>query len=121
MPDLERLRGIAEIEFVALVQSTAIVRDKLRVMLVDSSYIDFWWSTQLPGRYAHHWERRHVDGTIYRHDNMPHPQWQGVTSFPKHFYAEDQQCVIESVIANDPEQAVRQFLEFAARRIAAKG
>ena len=121
MPDLERLRSIAAVEFVALVQSAAIVRDKLRVVLVDSSYIDFWWSTQIPGRYAHHWERRHVDGTLYRHDNMPHPQWQNVASFPKHFHAEDQQHVIDSVIADDPGQAVRQFLEFAARRIAAKG
>jgi hypothetical protein len=73
MPDLERLRRIAETEFLALVRATTILRDKLRVVLVDDSYIDFWWSSQIPGRYAHHWERRHVDGTIYRHDNMPHP------------------------------------------------
>ncbi len=71
MPDLERLRRIAETEFLTLVRSTTILRDKLRVVLVDGSYvdgsyIDFWWSTQIPGRYAHHWERRHVDGTIYR-------------------------------------------------------
>jgi len=80
VPDLDRLRRIAETEFFAVVRSTTIVRNKLRVVLTDDSYIDFWWSTQILGRYAHHWERRHVDGTIYRHDNMPHPQWQGVLS-----------------------------------------
>jgi hypothetical protein len=95
------------------------MRDKLRVVLMDSSYIDFWWSTQIAGRYAHHWERRHVDGTMYRHDNMPHPQWQRVASFPKHFHVEGQPHVVESTIADDPEQAVRQFLAFAASKIAA--
>jgi hypothetical protein len=119
MPDLERLRKIAEVEFPAIVRSTIIMRDKLRVVLMDSSYIDFWWSTQIAGRYAHHWERRHVDGTMYRHDNMPHPQWQRVASFPKHFHVEGQPHVVESTIADDPEQAVRQFLAFAASKIAA--
>jgi hypothetical protein len=52
MPDLERLRRIVETEFVALVQATAIFRDKLRVVLVDGSYMDFWWSRQIPDRYA---------------------------------------------------------------------
>ena len=66
MPDLERLRWIAETEFLSLVRSTTLVRDKLRVVLTDGSYLDFWWSTQIPGRYAYHWERRHIDGTIYR-------------------------------------------------------
>jgi hypothetical protein len=37
MPDLERLRRIAETEFVTLVQATTIIRDKLRVVLVDGS------------------------------------------------------------------------------------
>ena len=42
MPDLERLRWIAEAEFLALVRSTTMVRDKLRVVLNAGSYIDFW-------------------------------------------------------------------------------
>ena len=37
MPDLDRLRGLAETEFLNLVQSTAIIRDKLRVVLADAS------------------------------------------------------------------------------------
>ena len=41
MPDLERLRWIAEAEFLALVRSTTMVRDKLRVVLNDGSCIDF--------------------------------------------------------------------------------
>jgi len=121
MPDLERLRRIAETEFLPLVRSTIMLRDKLRVILVDGSYIDFWWSTQIPGRYAHHWERRHVDGTIFRHDNMPHPQWQAVSSFPKHFHSGDQQSVGDSSLAADPEEALRQFLTYAGSKISAAG
>lgn len=120
MPDLEALRAIVEVEFPAIVRSAAIMRDKLRVVLIDSSYIDFWWSTQIAGRYAHHWERRHSDGTIYRHGNLPHPQWRRVASFPKHFHAEGQPHVAESTIADDPEQAVRQFLAFATGKLIAR-
>ena len=120
MPQLDRLRKIAETEFTLLVRSTVIVRDKLRVVLIDGSYIDFWWSTQIPGRYAHHWERRHVDGTIYRHDNMPHPQWQAVESFPKHFHDRDAHTVIKSNLPSDPEDALRAFLRFAQGNILAE-
>jgi hypothetical protein len=119
MPDLERFRGIAETEFLTLVRSTAILRDKPRVVLVDGSYIDFWWSTQIPGRYAHHRERRHIDGSIYRHDNMLHPQWQRVGSFPKRFHLGNQQTVVESALAADPEEALRQFLTFAGNKTTA--
>ena len=113
MPDLHHLRRIAEHEFPDLVRSTAIFRDKLRVVLVDDSYMDFWWSSQIPGRFAHHWERTHVDGTIYRHDNMPHPRWQKVATFPQHFHHGAQHTVGESDLPSDPEAAVRVFLEFA--------
>ena len=117
MPDLEQLRRLAETEFVTLVQATAIGRDKLRVVLVDGSYIDFWWSRQIPGRFAFHWERGHIDGTIYRHDNMPHLQWQQVATFPKHFHAGDPQTVMESHMTDDPAEAVGQFLTFAKSKI----
>jgi hypothetical protein len=115
VPDLHHLRRIAEREFPDLVRSTAIFRDKLRVLLVDDSYMDFWWSSQIPGRFAHHWERTHVDGTIYRHDNMPHPRWQKVATFPQHFHDGAQHTVVESDLPPDPEAAVRAFLEFAQR------
>ena len=61
MADLRRLRRIAEEDFSDTVESTDIVRDKLRVPLHDGSYIDFWWSTRIPGRFAYHWERTHID------------------------------------------------------------
>ncbi|MGQ9626184.1 MAG: toxin-antitoxin system TumE family protein, partial [Anaerolineae bacterium] len=73
MIDLNKLSLIVAREFADIVVGTEIIRDKLRVALKDGSYVDFWWSASILGRFAHHWERTHVDGTIYRHDNMPHP------------------------------------------------
>ena len=117
MPDLVRLGHIAQSEFPHIVQATVIIRNKLRIVLLDDSYIDFWWSRRNPGRFAYHWERTLIDGTIYRHDNIPHLQWRSVTSFPKHFHAGAQQTVTESEISEDPEQGLRQFLQFAAAMI----
>ena len=114
MPDLERLGRLAQSEFPSIVWATTIIRNKLRVALRDGSYIDFWWSRRIPGRFAYHWERRRVDGTVYRHDNVPHLQWQTVSSFPKHFHTGAQQTVTESDIPENPEDGLRQFLSFAA-------
>lgn len=113
MVDLRRLRRIAEEDFSDIVESANIVRDKLRVLLYDGSYIDFWWSTQIPGRFAYHWERTHIDGKIYRHDNMPHSKWASIQTFPQHFHRGSEQEVIESRLSPDPEEGLRQFLEFA--------
>ena len=75
MVDLLALQRIAETDYADIVVGTRIVDAKLRVLLIDESYLDFWWSLEIPGRFAHHWERSHVDGTVYRHDNMPHSKW----------------------------------------------
>ena len=114
MPDLESLGKLAETEFPEIVRSTAIIQNKLRVVLIDGSYIDFWWSEEITGRFAYHWERILIDGTIYRHDNIPHIRWRTVASYPKHFHAGAQQTVTESDISENPEQGLRQFLQFAA-------
>jgi hypothetical protein len=111
--DLSTLKLIAEVDFADIVQAASIMRGKLRVVLVDGSYIDFWWSRSLRGRFAHHWERTHVDGKIYRHDNAPHAKWRKVTTFPQHFHSGDDLTVVESYLSPIPEAAVREFLTFA--------
>lgn len=120
MVNLHRLSQIAIKEFPNIVVTATIIRDKLRILLRDSSYIDFWWSSNIPGRFAHHWERTHVDGTIYRHDNMPHPSWQHVATFPQHYHEGDQNHVVESLLPpNPPETALRAFLTFARQKLTA--
>lgn len=58
-----------------------------------------------------------MNGTIYRHDNAPHPQWQHVSSFPRHFHYEKDFNVIVSDLSLDPTTAVRQFLSFARAKL----
>ena len=117
MADLPQLAAIAEQEFPDLVESSEIIRNKLRVVLVDESFIDFWWSAEIEGRFACHWERFHIDGKVFRHNNMPHAKWKSVKTFPQHFHDGDTGEVIESFLATDPEGAVREFLAYARTKL----
>ncbi len=116
--DVERLREIAEIEFSDIVVE-AFVPDvnELRIVLIDGSFVDVWFSLTLQGRYSYHWERLAIDGTIYRHDNAPHKSWQSVATFPRHFHNGTETEVIESLISEDPQEALREFLLFVQTTI----
>ncbi len=85
---------------------------KLRLHVSDGSYVDIWFSRRIPGRYAYHWERRHVDGSIYRHDNRPHASLTDMKTFPKHFHDGSDGDVEESFLSDDPISASRYFLDF---------
>ncbi len=51
---------------------------------------------------------------IYRHDNMPHPRWKGVSTFPQHSHQGKPEFVVKSYLpAESPEDALRAFLTFA--------
>ena len=111
--DVGRLREIAEVEFADIVIE-ALIPDvnELRVILTDGSFVDVWFSLKLHGRYSFHWERRAIDGKIYRHDNAPHKRWQSVPTFPQHFHNGSENDVAESHLSGDPEEALREFLTF---------
>ena len=111
--DVERLREIAEVEFVDIVVE-AIIPDinVLRIILTDGSFVDVWFSLKLQGRYSFHWERRALDGKGYRHDNSPHKRWESVATFPRHFHDGSETNVSASHIREVPEDALREFLAF---------
>ncbi|MFZ2070634.1 MAG: DUF6516 family protein [Halobacteriota archaeon] len=109
----QRLSDIAEIEFSDVVDIVEDFKDKLRIHLRDGNFIDVWFSKKIKGRYAYHWERGHVDGKIYRHDNIPHKRWKSVKTFPKHFHNGSEGNVCESLISDEPTNAIREFLTFA--------
>ena len=111
--DVERLRQIAEVEFVDIVVE-AVIPDinELRIILTDGSFVDVWFSLKLQGRYSFHWERRALDGKIYRHDNAPHKRWESVATFPRHFHDGSETNVSASYLSEVPEQALREFLAF---------
>ena len=85
--------------------------EKLRVFLKDETFIDVWLSTS--GKYAYHWEQRHVRGLIHRHDNAPHSKWKKINTFPKHYHDGKEDNVKESDIPDDPLSAMDYFLSFA--------
>lgn len=93
---------------------------KLRIYFADTSYLDSWYSENRPGIYAYHWERKHVDGSIHRHNNIPHKKWERVSTFPKHYHAGDETNVIESDLPEDPIEALRAFLTFCRSIIVAR-
>jgi hypothetical protein len=66
MVDLVGLGSIAQGKFSDIVVGVHRIDAKLRMILIDGSYVDLWWSEIQEGRFAHHWNRRHLDGTVYR-------------------------------------------------------
>lgn len=95
-----------------ILSTPAGLPQKLRLEVIDDSIVDIFLSSS--GRYSYHWERRPIDGTIYRHDNAPHQRWKHIATFPKHFHngSEADEDVEASVIGDDPVEALRQFLHF---------
>lgn len=114
---VERLRDIAEIEFSNIVEDVIIGLNELRIILVDGSFIDIWFSLKLKERYSYHWERKFIDGSIYRHDNAPHLRWKDIPTFPKHFHNGSEEIVDSSDISDNPELALREFMMFVAKHI----
>jgi len=109
------LRRMAEVEFAAIVVQTDILGAKLRVLLTDTSYVDVWVSRKLSGRFGFHWERKHLDGRMYRYDNFPDTDWSGVSTFPRHFHNGDQHTVVAAPFAPAIEQGFREFMAFVQR------
>lgn len=118
--DVGRLKDIPEVEFSDIVEEAIVpFANELRVILKDGSFVDVWFSLKLAGRYSYHWERRGIDGRIFRHDNAPHKSWQFVTTFPKHFHDGSEDNVSESRISDAPDEALREFLSFVRGKMPA--
>ncbi|GBC76070.1 hypothetical protein HRbin07_00264 [bacterium HR07] len=113
MVDFDALAEIALVEFPEIVGLCKTLENKLRVYLRDNSYIDFWWGMKLPGKFAYHWERRALDGKIFRHDNIPDARWKRLATFPKHFHSGHESAVEESSAPAEPEEGLRFMLRFA--------
>ncbi|PIV24842.1 MAG: hypothetical protein COZ69_05245 [Deltaproteobacteria bacterium CG_4_8_14_3_um_filter_45_9] len=119
--DVRRLKEMAEIEFSDIVEDVIITDiNELRIILIDGSFVDIWYSLKLEGRYSYHWERKHIDGSIFRHNNAPHVRWQEVKTFPKHFHNGDEDRVIDSDINDEPEEALKEFLLFIRKKLTGK-
>jgi hypothetical protein len=116
---LDQLCRIAEVEFATIVVQANVLGSKSRVLLTDTSYVDLWISRKLNGRFGFHWERRHLDGRMYRYDNFPDTNWSGIPTFPFHFHDGDQNTVVAAPFAPTLEQGFREFMAFVQRTMSA--
>ncbi|PIP14627.1 hypothetical protein COY13_03430 [Candidatus Roizmanbacteria bacterium CG_4_10_14_0_2_um_filter_36_35] len=117
MEKFAKFARIAEIEFSDLVLSTQDLNHKLRIYLKDKSFIDFFFTTAAKViRFSLHWERQHLDKTIYRLDNIPDQKWKKVSSFPIHFHDKSYEKVTSAPFKIgkklDLETIFRDFLKF---------
>lgn len=116
-PSLNELQRIAQIEFPDLIGDSEILGEKLRLYITDNSFIDVWVARKREGRFGFHWERRHLDGAIYRYDNFPDVEWQRVDTYPYHFHSGSQENVVAAPFSQEIRTAFREFLRFAQHEL----
>jgi len=116
-PSFESLARIAEIEFSEIVLDSALLGEKFRLFINDSSYIDIWLSRTLESRFGFHWERRHLNGTFFRYDNFPDTMWHSIDTYPRHFHNGSQDAVESALFSDDVTEGFRDFLRFTAEKL----
>lgn len=117
----KRLKKITDTDFYDIVTHSEIIFSysgrarKLRINLIDETFIDVWYSTK--GEYSYHWEQRGIRDAIYRHDNAPHYKWASIKTFPKHCHNKSDRDVIESDISDNPEEAIKEFMKIVREEL----
>lgn len=111
------IKKIADVEFDSVVSFSEIIDNKLRIYLIDKSFIDIYLSQVISGRFAFHWEREQIDKTIYRYDNFPDVNWKNRSTFPYHFHQGSQDKVISSSFSKEIIPGFRDFMKFVSQRI----
>jgi len=56
MPTIDDFKRIAEVEFADIVKSTHRIHYKLRITLINNSFVDVYLSQRLPDKFGFHWE-----------------------------------------------------------------
>jgi hypothetical protein len=113
------LEQITKTEFSDIINKTALIGgksaqpNKLRVFLIDGSFLDVWLSEE--NDYSFHWEQRAVRGLIHRWDNAPdHPD---IESFPHHFHDGKENNILSSQLNNDMIDAFKEVLTFIRAKL----
>ena len=119
MINLLAIKKTIEIDFADIIIDV-LIKDinEMRIIFIDDTFLDIWFSLKIGNRYSYHWERRFKDNTIYRHDNIPHKKWSKIKTFPKHFHHKSPDNVKESRINDDLNIGVIEFLEFVRENLA---
>ncbi len=108
---------IAVREYSDIVLDVEVREDRLRIHLVDGSFLDVWFSRRKPGKYAFHWERRHVNGTIYRWDNAEHKSMRSLPTYPHHMHEGSRENVKPFMPEATPDNTFRKIMEYVRRKL----
>lgn len=114
---LEELLRVAEIEFRDIVKDTTLMGTKGRIILVDGSFMDVFLSQKLKDKFGFHWERREIDGSLYRYDNFPDMNWQNIATYPHHFHDGADEKVESAFFPKKPMEGFRDFMNFVRKKI----
>ena len=120
----KRIKRNVELKFSDILKSAELMQGtagrirKLRLHLIDNTFVDIWYSSD--NSYSYHWEQRNIRNAIYRHDNAPHKKWRNVSTFPKHCHDGTQLNVTESFLPDNYENAVEEFLRLVREKMVAK-
>jgi len=120
----KRIKRNVELKFSDILKSAELMQGtagrirKLRLHLIDNTFVDIWYSSD--NSYSYHWEQRNIRNAIYRHDNAPHKKWRNVSTFPKHCHDGTQINVTESFLPDNYENAVEEFLRLVRERMVTK-
>lgn len=117
MPDIDDIKRIAEVEFAEIVMTAYKIEHKLRIILIDGSFIDAQLSRRLPDKFGFHWERMDPAGTIYRYDNFPDKNWKTVETYPHHFHNGSQDAVDKTPFPLTALEGFRAFMEFVSKKL----
>ena len=117
MTDISNLERIAGVEFSDIVKDLIRSGYKLRIILIDGSFIDVNLSRKVKDRFGFHWECRLPEGTIVRYDNFPDKQCRSLPTFPCHFHNGSQGRIEPSPFPKDIVEGFRAFLEFVRGRV----
>ena len=109
---LTDLQHLINLEFGDIVRSFDLKRNKLRIFIIDDTYLDIFNSNNIRNRWAFHWECRHITNEIHRHDNIPHQKWSNIKTFPWHYHQRLEINVIESEFTDDHLVNCRKMMKF---------
>ena len=84
--------------------------NNFKVIFIDQSYLTICFSLKLENKFSYHWERRSLDGTIFRHDNAAHLKWKDIPTYPNHFHNGSEDNVESSLLSGNYEKALSEFL-----------
>lgn len=117
MANLEEIKRIAEVQFSDIVNTTFMIGQKLRIVLINNSYIDTYISKKNLDRFGFHWECMDEKKIIYRYDNYPDKNWQFIETFPYHFHNGSQNKVETSPFSLNILDGFRDFMTFVRKHL----